>query len=572
MVKFGGANSLDVAGSPSPRATKWLMPAILLLGTAFRLWNYAGGRPLFHDETSIALDLVYLPLPSLFGELPFDQMAPLGWLLAERAVYFAWPNIDFGLRLLSMIGGVGALFAHWRLSRLTLGAGEALLSVGLFAFAATLISYSAMVKPYIWDALFAAVILGLAVQLLHEKTGRYRTTALLGMTGVACTLFSFGGLTVLAPTGIVLFAYALACRDRRWVVLLTLIGLLWAASLGGLYLLDYRRQTTLTNMVGTYWVGSFAPPPTSVHALAWYYHAPADVLQFLLNGVPALVLMIGVAIGAIVALRRAPWVGVLLAGPFLAALLASALRAYPLDSRLQLALAPPAILLLAYAIGTVAGLTRTPALVFAGLSIPLLSLPAAATARQGLLKPPWATEGTEPNLVRLHREAAPSDVILVTPSAERALLLYGSRIEFRGLRYSVTADHRTGAQCWASGLGALPGRGRAWFLTDHERRMWPSTAAVLANLRQRGSLGVTGTEPDSMLYRIDLARQLPESTVPPVCYGPRQFPRSLCAIAVGEGLRPLSCDARALSGVPGPEIGRRRAGRLYEPVAESAPR
>jgi hypothetical protein len=519
-------------------ATKWLMLAILLLGAALRLWNYAGGRSLWYDETLMALDLVYLPLPSLFGELPFDQMAPLGWLLAERAVFSAWPDIDFSLRLLSVIGGIGALFAHWRLSRLTLGAGEALLSVGLFACASALIRYSAMVKPYIWDALFATAILTLAVRLLCHEAGRYRITGLLAITGLACTLFSFGSLTVLASTGIVLFAYALACRDRRWVVSLVLMGLLWVTSLGALYLLIYGRQATLADM-GVYWVEGFAPLPTSAHALMWYYHALARVLGFLLIGVPALLLMIGTAIGAVAACRRRPWVGALLVGPFIAALLASAARAYPLDSRLQFALAPPTILLLSYAIGTVARLTKRPALAFTILGVPLLSLPAAATARQALLRPPWSLEEVEPNLARLHREATASDLVVVTPSAERALLLYAPKMGFRGLQYWVTADHRLEPNCWASGLGRLPGSGRVWFLTYHERETWPSTAAVLNGLRKRGALRVAGSKPGSMLYRIDLTRQLAEAGMSSACHQPRNFSRSLDTIAVSQGLRAL---------------------------------
>ena len=538
-MKIAGAKGVDLARSRLLLPANPLIALTLLLGTALRLWNYAGGRSLWLDETMVSLSLISLPLSSMFGELPFDQIAPVGWLLAEKAIFLVWPNADFGLRLLSIIGGVAALFVHWRLSRLTLTGGETLLSVALFAFASTLIRYSAMVKPYIWDALFAAAILTLAVRLVSRSDGRYRNTGFLGITGLACILFSFGALTVLASTGIVLFVHALTCRDRRWASSLVVVGLLWIATLGLLYLVVYKRQATLGSMVDVYWVGSFAPSPTSAHALAWYYRSPARVLQSLVTGVPAAILMIAVAIGAVATCRRVPWVGALLVGPFLAAVLASAIRAYPFDARLQLALAPASIVLLSYAVGTIATLTGRAAWFLPVLGIPLLSLSAAATAREALRKPPWAFEEIKPNLVRLRREAAPTDVVLVTPSAERALLVYASKLGLRGYRYRVTADHRLDPHCWGRGLGALPGRGRAWFVTYHERETWPNTRAVLVALQLRGAVSVAGSEPGSKLYRVDLLRQLPETSLPPDCYQLRKFSSSLETIAAHQGLQPL---------------------------------
>jgi hypothetical protein len=460
-----------------------------------------------------------------------------GSSIIQRLAFLAWPDLNHGLRLVSILGGIGALLAHWQLSRAALSSSETVISVGLLSASTELIRYSSMVNPSILDALFSTLILAVAISLFSSHEKRIIKTAALAVVGVLCTLFSFGGLIVLASTGLVLFSFSLIIGDRRWSAELALTGLVWIASMSLLYALVFKEQsTTVGNMVDLYWGGSFAPAPTSAHALAWYYRTPARVFGFLLAGLPAALTLTAMALGAVTLAWRRIWIAALLVSPMLVAILISSASAYPFDTRFQLALAPPAILLLSAAIGWIAHWTPRPTLAFICVGAPLLALPALAAGQDALKAPPWAHEEIEPNLNRLAQAASDRDLILATPAAERPLLLYAKKAGLFGLHYAVTADHRGDARCSGRGLSRLPSTGRAWLITYHEDRLRPATLSLLVELARRGKITGIASEPGSRLYRVDLVRSVPEDHLPGLCYQPRKSIKLLSDIARIEGL------------------------------------
>lgn len=142
---------------------------VLLIGILLRIWHFAGGRALWMDETMVALSIIHLSPADLTGPLSFDQLAPVGWLLLEKASLQFWGHFEYTLRLPSLIGGIAALFVFYRFLKYAAGAWEALVGAALLAVIPTQIQYSSMVKPYIFDVLFTIAVLYASLALLREQ-------------------------------------------------------------------------------------------------------------------------------------------------------------------------------------------------------------------------------------------------------------------------------------------------------------------------------------------------------------------------------------------------------------------
>jgi hypothetical protein len=531
--------------------TKWLyLLIILVLTTAaiFRLWVFAAGRTAWHDEILVALNLIHLPFAALFGPLHFDQMAPAGWLALEKLAYVLWPNIDYSLRMVSLVGGIAAVFLCWRLSRDLLRLPEAVLATALFGFSTTLIRYSAMIKPYILDALFSVAILIIAAQLITSEDRRRQKTIRLALLGAACVTLTFSSLFVLASSGLVLFAVALARRDWQWAAGLAGVGLAWAAMFIALYLSTYAGQAaTVYNMVNVYWTDAFAPIPTTVQAVLWYPHKMFRVLGSFGENYPhpkwmALVLAAAALAGVIRLARRSIWLLALLVSPFAISLAASAARAYPFENRLQLSLAAPFFILVAHGVGLIGTTTRYQRFTVACVAAALIASSLVRTIRDARETPPWAWEEVKPNLSRLAQMREQQDVILVSPNAELALLLYARQYGFSGLRYRAMANVHLEPRCLLRDLASLPAGSHAWLLTAHDHSTEEvAIPLLLAEVSARGEISLVGDEKRSQLYRIALRPGTPAwPAAPNSCGAPRSNLQFRYHVARVEGLTPVT--------------------------------
>jgi len=315
---------------------------ILLIGALLRIWHFAGGRSLWLDEVMVALDIKYLSPAELLGPLSFDQVAPAGWLLLEKACLYLWDDFDYSLRLPSLVGGIAALFLFYRFLKFGAGAWEALTGVALMAVIPVFIQYASMVKPYILDVLFSVALLYASLALLRAQGNRLGMTLLYGAVGILCIPLSFGGTLVMAGTGPLLFIASIARKDRSWSLALAAVGVVWGLVFWTIYSRIYAQNVgTIARMSGLYWKHSFAPVPTSLDELLWYPRTALGTVNFLMSDTNGLLVAVIWLYGAVRLAGRDPWLPALLISPAIATLLAAMLGLYPFNTRLTLGLAPP---------------------------------------------------------------------------------------------------------------------------------------------------------------------------------------------------------------------------------------
>lgn len=518
-----------------------LAPWIVLLGVLARAIPLLAGRSLWLDEAMLGLNLSERSFAGLTGSLDFNQAAPLGFLWVEKLAVVALGLGEVALRLWPWVAGIAALAVFATLARRLLSPRSALFAVTAFALSAALVYYSAELKPYSFDVLFAVLLPTLA---LAPRGPRPVALAAAGAIGV---WFSYPLVFVLPGVG--LYAWLRTSRNpegragsaavdagRRPPVarpdarsaeghasgesvahrrrLLGVFGL-WSASFLAAYLIT-GRETAANPLMARFWTEGFMPLPVGVAEIRWYGAAFAGWIRNTLDFSDALswVHRLGIAVGGGLALGGA-WYAwrrdrarfTLVASPTALALLASALSLYPFRGRLILCLVPTTLILIAWGVewGLSAGERAARALGAAGAAIFLL---AGAIILFGWLRAPWREE-LRPVLGHVAAEAGPGDAVYLHSGARHAALFYERacppcRIEgatvIRGRFLSGRPEAIAGE------LERLPDRGRVWLVFSHE--WWGygdlERDALVAALERRATLLDRFEAPGAEAYGFDL--------------------------------------------------------------------
>jgi len=500
--------------------------AVLLAAIALRVWAFATGRSLWLDEAMVALNIVHLPMSRLVDGLEFNQLAPIGWLLLEKCCLHLFQDFDYSLRLVALLGGIASVYLFYRLQRRVTDSWETLVGVAQFGISAALIQYSSMVKPYILDAAFSSAFLYLSVVMLRSRVKRLRTTTAYAALGLLCVPLAFGGTIVMAATGTLLFIASLAKKDLRWTVSLVVVGCLWLMTFWVFYHFFYTHQdNTVSNMTNVFWNDSFAPLRISLASLLWYPRAIGDAILFLVPTLGVQFLAAFFIIGCVKLASRDPWLLGLILSTFRAALLVSALRAYPFSSRFLLFLAPP--LILAVSVGLVATARAFSRPRIAALVLLLLfgGGQAAIAARSIVQLPAWPIEEIKQNLEHLAANLHPGDEVIMNQAAERAYLLYASRYGLGGFPYKVMSDHRLDPSCIYADIRSIESARRVWIIVYHptDREGGDLLRRILAH---SGRLQVVNAPPGSTLYEYEAQPEVRDRfilpTASPRCAVPRE--------------------------------------------------
>ena len=249
-------------------------------------------------------------------------------------------------RFVPLVCGVLALWLFRSLVFRLLPFAAAMVALALFAFSDDLVYYSSELKPYSSD-----LALGLAITLatwrLLERPLRGGWLATTGLLVLLAPWFSFPSAFVIAGCGIVLWIDR--CAKRWWLDLgwLLVIALGWLTS----FWLAYRASQALLHPATTmyvFWDFAFLPvPPGSRTDLIKLGGVLLEVFVNPLNLVAPVKPAVGVVlpvvlllIGGVSLAVRDRRVFLILVLPILMAIVAAALKKYPLHGRLMIELVP----------------------------------------------------------------------------------------------------------------------------------------------------------------------------------------------------------------------------------------
>ncbi len=321
------------------------------LGAFFRVLVYCQDKQLWLDEMRLMGNLVDVSPFDYDRPLEGDQLAPIGFLFVERLFAIGFGGRTLALRLVPLVAGLSALCLFARLAMTILPRRSALLALALFAFSDDMIYYSAELKPYSVDVAISVALLYATVEWLDRPLS-VRTTVGFTLGLALAPWFSFPSAFVVAGCGLALLWRTLVQRRFHDALLWAAIGAGWAASFAASYKVSHALLSRATTMY-IFWYFAFLPlwgPDASLRT-AWRV-----VLELFVNPLyllPPFAPAQWVILPGLCTLagfmwfwrKRADW-AIMLTVPVLLAVVAAALKRYPLHGRLALDLVPIGYLVL----------------------------------------------------------------------------------------------------------------------------------------------------------------------------------------------------------------------------------
>jgi hypothetical protein len=434
--------------------------ALVLLGAALRVRQWAGGRSLWLDEAFLASSLTTRgPVDLVTQPLEDSQSAPLGWLLAVRGVVTVVGSSERSLRLVSLLLGLAALGLTWALARRLLPRWAVPAPVGLVAVHPVLVYYANELKPYSAD--LAAFLLLL---LLATRVRAGQRPLVLSAVGAVVVWFSTASLVALAGIGVVLVLDALRAGGVRSALRTALALLPWAVSAAVAALVVQRLQAS--DVLAEYWAFSF--PRGAGDLPAWLTRTGEWLVASPLRLSPGWLVLVLLVVGAARLVRRRARGAALVLAVLAFGVVAAALSAYPLHDRLALWTVPLVLLLLCGALPDRLTVRTVPWLAVPGVALAVVVTPAV---RDGLplLVDRQDSQELRPVLQQLVRERQPGDVVLVDRSARAAFAYYDRQIRGLSADGGIGFEAADGpcddeAVLRAAGVGSRP----VWLVLSHQ--------------------------------------------------------------------------------------------------------
>jgi hypothetical protein len=333
---------------------------LVFIGLAFRLARYLAHNSLWHDESTLALNLVGRSFAGLLKPLDYGQGAPVGFLMLEKLCVRWFGTSEYALRLVPQLAGLISVPLFYRVARRVLGCGGTLVALAIFAGSDSLVQYSAEVKQYSLDVAVALGLWWLGLRVLQDSKGLIA----LALAGALAVWLSHPALFVLGGVGAALGVKW--ARERNGLGMLIAVAAVWAISFG-INFWFFTRVLSRDRGLLDYWAFDFAPVPRNLGAVMWYVQTLFRSFKEVW-GNPVVAPDLGHSLsglGVLAGLTGVWWLWrerrgllVLLLTPMALTLVASALHKYPFRGRLMLFDLPVVVLLMSAGVEAVGRVCR----------------------------------------------------------------------------------------------------------------------------------------------------------------------------------------------------------------------
>src|SRR5271157_606604 len=463
----------------TPAVSVPLGPTALLLGIVgvlmrIRFYYSFGATSLTRDEAGLALSFVDTGFFELLKPLRWDQAAPIGFLLAEKAVMDVFGSSELSFRLFSLVTSILIIPLFYLLVRDVLSPVGVLVGLAIITLSEPLIYWGTLFKQYSFDVLIALVLLNLGRWALRKSpvNGRY---VVLGVIGAAAVWLSFPSVFVIGGVGFTLIASDLLEGRRREAVAWVASMSVCSVSFGLAYLLSFRYYAKNDNL-STWWTYAFAPmPPRSMGDVKWYIDNffllfPSE-LGLRDAGLCGALLLFGTYSLWRDPARRAAVP--LFLGPIILTLIASGLRKYPFGDRTMLFSNPRLATLVAAGVAAVWEVRQPTMKVFVAIIVgTMLLYPLYLDAKYMIDPQARIFMDVKPTLVYVADHRKDGDVLYVHWDAETLYDYYVKKRDFRNLKdwQSVISRHpgnvsrRDKTAAYAKDVALLGSSRRVWVL------------------------------------------------------------------------------------------------------------
>lgn len=439
---------------------------IIACGIILRASKYLPAWSLRGDELSVTFNLIDRSAWSLMTQpLDFEQAAPFGFLLANKALLFLFGQSEYVLRLIAFLSGCVSLILMHHLLIKTAGKYGHLFALCAFAVSHYLIYYASELKQYSSDVLICIVLVIFFQQHISRETNE-RDFWSLGIVGIFALCFSHPAIFVIIPIGLALLVHYLHDHKRRiWI---SIVGVGWAGVFLTIYLVLLRHQTTSAYLI-QFWadLNSYMPLPPW-NDLAWFPGSLSHLFSNLGGFARGFLLLISLyGFGLWMFLREKKWQWlIVLTLPIAINMIVSGFQKFPFHGRLIIYLLPLVYIVFAKAIDGLTSLIRNRLAtvpVFLVLSAFLLQ-PAIPTASMYLRTRSYVQDDIKPVLSFLREKHQAGDIIYLYHATVAQFKYYAPSYELDSLVTIQGGAYPRNARKYSQELDSLPQGQRIWFL------------------------------------------------------------------------------------------------------------
>jgi hypothetical protein len=494
---------------------EWLIPVSLVIGLFLRTREWLFDRSLWLDELMVTDSIVHRGFAGLLQPLAFNQVAPIGWLWAERASVDLFGMNDMALRFPTWAASIVALGVFPLTARQLVGRSAVPAATLIFATSPVLIYFAADAKQYSFDVACALLAM-LATAKLAQRRPTLPTAAIWGLTCAVLIWCSQPAIPVCAVCGLVLLV--IWFRELDTLLPVVVGGVILGISLALDWAVALKHQPS-GSVLASVWraFGGYPPLHQTLSGDAqWLWTTSSSTEHWLDIWFPWLALGLMICGLIVVALSRRHFQGLLLALPIGAGVALAVTDHYPLSQRLALYLYPILVLLLAAPLALSDWRPNPGARWWKSTAVAASAAALIAVTGHGVAL--GLDKAAHPDVSATGRQAVafvsqhehPGDLVLVQPGAASVLTVafYGPRdhVQEGGLFSLVRA--RDG-KC-LDPLSELHGVTRVWlvfaeFLVGQPANRNQIYQSYMAAIHGRLALSYTGLQ-GAGAYLFDLSR------------------------------------------------------------------
>jgi uncharacterized membrane protein len=130
---------------------------LILIGISIRIFHYLVNRSLWLDEAMLSNNIINRNFFQLLSPLDNRQIAPIGFLFAQKLSTLIFGVNEFALRLLPLLTGIFSLPLFYLLLKKIVNEKIVLLGLLFFVFGRYLLYYSHEAKQYNMDLIIYIV-------------------------------------------------------------------------------------------------------------------------------------------------------------------------------------------------------------------------------------------------------------------------------------------------------------------------------------------------------------------------------------------------------------------------------
>jgi hypothetical protein len=292
-------------------------------------------------------------VPSFTKTLEYDQAAPIGFLLLQKAVFEVFGMNDRTTRVIPFLFGLATVPLGIFVSKRIFGSRgptvALVVSIGLICLNRSIATYSSLAKQYTLECFITLLLVYILSQPLlgmRKSVGHFSKSDWLVILSPVLVWFSYGAVFILVGFGVALVSRALVGQDRatRSVTLSFCV----AVVLNLVVFFAYSARSAMANRsLAAWWAAAYMPiwPPSL--AFSWLFHTFTKLGEVVIQTRLALLLPLGLVVTSVSAIWQRAWFWLACLASILACLCASVLGKYPFADRLLIFLIPIMVLMLA---------------------------------------------------------------------------------------------------------------------------------------------------------------------------------------------------------------------------------